>query len=180
MDLLKKIETLVSATARSKLPRRGRRSILDEQEEKLLAEIRQAVANVQAQERVLAKRLKSERSQAEEAGQQGNRDEQRIHERRAEELGRQLEQESIQAIDLEEKLAALEEKLALAREAVEKQAQEAVDKAAEADAILAEGEAAQVEARTEAIIKSTAEKTTPADSADESRDLTSRKSRLSE
>lgn len=179
MDLLKKIETLVSATARSRFPRRGRRSILDEQEEKLLAEIRQAVANVQIQEQVLAERLKTERSQAEEAAQQGNRDEQRTHERRAEELARQLEQESIQAINLEEKLAALEEKLALAKEAVEKQAQETAIREAEADKTLAEG-GSQVDSRTEAIIKSTPPKTASAEPADDAREMETRKSRLSD
>ncbi len=121
MDLLTKIETLINAAARSKLPRHRRRSPLDEQEEALLAEIRQAVAGVQAQEQKLADRVKTERTQADEAAQLGNRTAEQTHRRRAAELERELEQESIQAINLEEKLAALEEKLSLAKEAVARQ-----------------------------------------------------------
>ncbi len=179
MDLLKKVETLLNATARSKLPRRRRRSVLDEQEEKLLAEIRQAVADVQAQEQILADRLKAERSQAEEAAHRGDRSTQRTHERRAEELERQLEQESIQAINLEEKLAALEEQLSLAQEAVDKQAREAAAKDAEASKTLAKG-GREADARTENVIKSTGSKTTPNDFSDDPPHIAGRKSRLSD
>lgn len=125
MDFLKKLETLFSATARASLPRRRRRSPLDEQEEELLVEIRQALAGVEARERDLAGRLKLEQAKAEEAAQRGDRAEQRAHQQRAAELERHLEQEAIEAIDLEQKLAALEEKLALAKAAVDKQAQAA-------------------------------------------------------
>lgn len=128
MDLLQKIETLLSATTRAKLPKRGRRSILDEEEEKILAEIRQALADVEAQERVLARRIKTERQQADEAAEQGDLEQRRTHERRAFELERQLEQESTQAINIEEKLAALEEKLVLAKEAVEKESRKVAER----------------------------------------------------
>jgi len=121
MDLLKKVETLLNATARSPLPRRRRQSVLDDHEEQILKEIRETLAAVEAQEQVLARRIKSEHAEAKEAAQLGNLADQRAHERRAAELERELEQESIQAIDLEEKLSALEEKLALAKEAVEQQ-----------------------------------------------------------
>ena len=53
---MKKVELLINASTRSRLPGRGRRSILDEQEAQLLAEIRQAVAHVQTQEQALAGR----------------------------------------------------------------------------------------------------------------------------
>ena len=128
MDILKKVETLLNAAARSKLPRWERRSILDEEEEKILAEIRQALHDVEAQERVLAKRVKEERGQAAVAAEQGNLTEKNTHERRAFELERQLEQESIQAINIEEKLAALEEKLARAKQAVDDEARKVAER----------------------------------------------------
>ena len=90
-------------------------------------------------ERALAEQLKNERAQAEAAARRGDRPEQRAYEKRAVELARQLDQESIQAIDLEEKLAALEEKLTLAQEAVEKQAKNAELKAEEAAKVMAQG-----------------------------------------
>lgn len=136
MDLLKKIETLLNAAARSKLPRRERYTILDEEEEKILAEIRQALADVETQERILASRIKEEKTQAAAAAERGNLTDRQTHERRAFELERQLERESLQAINIEEKLAALEEKLALAKEAVEKEAHKATERQAEADKVL--------------------------------------------
>lgn len=175
MDLLQKIETLLSATTRAKLPKRGRRSILDEEEEKILAEIRQALADVEAQERVLARRLKTERQQADEAADRGDLEQRRTHERRAFELERQLEQESIQAINIEEKLAALEEKLALAKEAVEKESRKVAERDKAASEVL-EGRPAPTPRQT---------KVTPApqemiveEPADDP-DLDARKSRLS-
>jgi len=179
MDLLKKIELLISSTTRSKLPRRERRSILDEQEEQLLAEIREAVAQVQAQERVLAERLMTERIQAQEAAARGELDDQRTHERRATELARQLEQESIQAINLEEKLAELEEKLALAKEAVEKEAQKLAAREAEADQAIAQTDS-KIDARTEAILNAPTADVSPDDRTDKDTDLKTRKSRLSD
>jgi len=140
MDLLKKIETLLNATARAGLPRRGRHSVLDEQEGKLLAEMREALAAVEVEERKMAERLKVTRARAEEAAEQGDWDEQRAQERMAAEMERQLERESIQAINLEEKLTALEEKLALAREAVEKEAQKAARKDEAATKVLAQND----------------------------------------
>ena len=175
MDILKKVELLISATARSKLPRRSRHTILDEQEEQLLVEIRQAVAAVQAQERVLAEKLKVEQSQAQEAAQRGDLANQQAHQRRAIELEHQLEQESVQAIDLEEKLAALEEKLALAKAAVEKEAQKAAERDAEAEQVLAE-EAPGRDSRTEAMLKTPTQEDSPEDPVD----IAVRKSRLSD
>ena len=78
MDLLKKVELLLNATTRSMLPHRQRHTILDEQEEQLLTEIRQAVGKVQAQERLLADRLKTEQTQADDAAQRGDWDQQRF------------------------------------------------------------------------------------------------------
>lgn len=173
MDLLKKVETLINATTRSKLPRRQRHSILDEQDEELLAKIRQALADVQAQERVLYGRLKSEQEQAEEAAQQGDRENERAHERRAFELERRLEQEGIGAINLEEKLAALEEKLALAKAAVDKEAQAAALREQEADKILAGTDNPEPGRPT----PSPTRKEAP---VDDDADLEARKSRLSD
>ena len=179
MDILKKVELLLNATTRAKLPRRDRPSPLDEQEEQLLAEIRQAVAQVQAQERVLAERLKNEQAQAEAAAQQQDWDQQRTHTRRAEELERQLNQESIQSINLEEKLAALEEKLALAREAVEKEARKVATRAAAADEGLAQGQPqADSAAETKDTPPPAKRPITPTPPKDS--DLATRKSRLSD
>lgn len=169
MDLLKKVETLLNATARTKLPQRDRRSILDAQEEELLAKIRQALDKVEAQERVLYERLQTEQEQAQDAAQRGDRAEQRAHARRAAELERHLEEEGVRAIDLEEKLAALEEKLALAKEAVEKEAQAAAMRDKEADNILA-GERGS----------SNAAETPQSERADDETDLATRKARLSD
>jgi fused signal recognition particle receptor len=179
MDFLKKVELLLNAATRSKLPRRSRPTILDEEEEKLLAEIRRTVADVQAQEQALAERLKAERTQAGEAAVRGDQAQQRAHERRALELERQLEQESVQAINLEEKLAALEEKLALAQAAVEQEAHKAAARGAEADKVMAEGEA-KIEARTEAILKAPTKELSSAKSAGQEPGLEERKSRLSD
>lgn len=177
MDLLKKVETLIRASTRSKFSRR--RTILDEEEKKLLADIRQAVADVQAQEQVLAERLKSERAKAQEALAQGDQSQQRVHERRADELASQLEQESIQAINLEEKLAALEEKLALARKAVEKQAADAATRDAEASKAMAQGGQTQ-NSETEQIVKSEAVENGSDEFANDPPAMASRKSRLSD
>ncbi len=178
MDLLKKIETLLNATTRAKLPRRERRSALDKREEKLLAEIRQALANVEAQERLLAERLKLERTQAEEAAQRGDRAEQQAHEKRATELERHLEQESIQAINLEEKLASLEEKLALAKEAVEKQAKAAALKDQEATQAMAQG-GSPTDTATSSSVEAAQTKVSADDFTDDPPEIAARKSRLS-
>lgn len=169
MDLLDKIQLLLNSSARSALPRRERRSPLDEREAQLLAEIREAVAAVQAQERRLAQQLKTEQARAEQAE---DRAQQRIHRHRAAELERELEQESIQAINLEEKLAALEEKLALAKEAVDKQAREAARRD-QAATIAMGGEAEAEEAEPPP------EETASPDFSEDEPDLAARKSRLS-
>jgi hypothetical protein len=178
MDLLKKVETLLNATARSPLPRRRRRSVLDDQEEQILREIREALAAVEAQERVLAKRIKSEHAQAEEAARLGDHTEQRAHERRAAELERELEQESIQAIDLEAKLSALEEKLALAKEAVEQQMDvlDATLEEEEAKSMAIGGETQQSDSPV--LDTSTEKKLKPEDFPDDDPDIAARKSRL--
>ena len=176
MDLLTKIETLINATARAGLPRHSRRTVLDEQEEKLLVEIRQALAAVETQERALARRLKMERDQAAQAAQQGDRANQLAHERRAAELERELDQESIQAIDLDEKLKALEEKLTLAKEAVDKQAKAATAIDEEAAKALAQG---GVQVETTATSNTPQTKVTPADFPNDPPEVAARKSRLS-
>lgn len=179
MDLLRKVEVLLNATTRSKLPRRRRRRTLDEEEEQLLAEIRQALAAVEAQERLLAKRIKVEQAQAKEAAQLGNHSEQRAHERRASELERELDEESIQAIDLEEKLQALEEKLALAREAVERQVEivEAMEEEAATQA-MAQGDR-DLQTDVSSTGATTEKKTAPADARDDDPGIDTRKARLS-
>ena len=180
MDILKKVELLLSAKAHSVLPRRNRRSVLDEQEEEILAEIRKALRDVEAQERVLAERLKVERAEAENAAERGDRMEQHAHERRAAELEQKLEGESIQAINLEEKLAALEEKLALAKEAVEKEAKNVAARDAEASKILAEGGSeVEVEPQKADAPATGEEEIFPDDFADDDPETAARKSRLS-
>jgi hypothetical protein len=184
MDLLKKVELLLNARSRSVLPRRGRRSALDQQEEEILAEIRQALQDVEAQERVLAGRIKVEREEAEAAARRGDLAEQHTHERRAMELERHLEQESIQALNLEEKLQALEEKLALAKEAVEKQAKEAATRDAEASNILSRGldrvsafvSATSQDSASQGEVASQSE--APVNPGDDEQELSNRKSRL--
>ena len=138
MDILKKVELLLSAKGRAALPKRRRKNVLDAQEEEILAEIRRALGDVEAKERELAGRLQLEREEAEAAAGRSDINTQLAHERRAAELEHHLEAESIFAINLEEKLAALEEKLALAQEAVEKEAQKTAQRAAEADKILSQ------------------------------------------
>ncbi len=179
MDILKKVELLLSAKARSALPRRKRHSVLDDKEEELLVEIRQALSDVEAQERVLAERLKTERAEAEVAAERGDRTEQRAHERRAAELEQKLEAESIQAINLEEKLAALEEKLLLAKAAVEKEAKKVATKETEASKVLAGGgdDAETEPEQTEPIHEE--EEIISDDFAEDEPDMAARKSRLS-
>lgn len=171
MDLFKKVELLLSAKAKAVLPRRERRSVLDEQEAEIVAEIRRALGDVEAQEQKLAGQIKIELASAETAAQRGDFDEQRVHERRAAELDYYLDQESIKALDLEEKLRALEEKLTLAKEAVEKQAQEVASRDAEASKVLNQGLGKSQSASPP--------QAAPASPADDEADLTARKSRLS-
>jgi chromosome segregation ATPase len=154
MDLLKKIETLINATTRATLSggRQGWSEPLEEEGEKTRAAIREALAEIKLRERELAGRLKLEQAQAAETTTPS---EQRDHERRAAELERHLQTESLEAINLEEKLAALEERLARMKE----------------QALAAELEAMPPPASTEA---------RPDDVARETPDLTARKSRLSE
>ncbi len=177
MDLIEKLETLLSAAARAKLPRRGRRSVLDEAEEKILAEIRQALAQVEAQEQLLAERLKQEQDQAQAAAEREDREQQRTHERRALELERQLEQESVQAINLEEKLNALEQKLALAKAAVEKEAKAAALRDEAATQAMAQSGRA-VEQGPESRRSPGDEPMTPANLAGDDADTAGRKDRL--
>lgn len=180
MDLLKKVEFLLEAKARNILPRRSRRSILDEQEEALLAEIRQALQDVEAKERELAGKIKKELTEAEVAARRNDIDNQRAHERRAAELEHYLNRESSMAINLEEKLAALEEKLALAKEAVTKQAQEVTRRDQEAEKVLAQGGLAtppQTEIKPPAATPT--EEIIPDDFAGDKPDVAARKKRLS-
>lgn len=137
MDLIEKFNTLLNATVRSAVSPRERRSALEQLEQEQLAAIRQALAQVELREREAAERVKSEQSQAEAAAQRGDLNEQRTHERRALELERHLQNESIQAINLEEKLRALEEKLALAKEAVDNEARKAAARDEAASQVLA-------------------------------------------
>ena len=178
MDLLKKVELLLNSKARSVLPRRGRTSPLDEQEAELLAEIQRALGDVEAQERQLAERIKTELAQADVAARRGDREQQRVHERRADELDRHLERESLQAINLEEKLQALEEKLALAQAAVEKEGRKAAQIDAEASKVLAEG---GIDVTTvDKAPQTTPQEITPDDFSNDPPDLAAKKSRLSE
>jgi hypothetical protein len=174
MDLLKKVELLLSAKSRAILPRRERWSALDQHEEEVLAEIRRALGEVEVQERKLAERIKTELAAADVAAQQGDAEAQRAHERRAAELDRYLEQESVKALDLEGKLAALEEKLALAKEAVEKQAREVASRDAEASKVLSQGGFSMAEPTSPSTSQAPA--SAP---ADKETDLGARKSRLS-
>lgn len=176
MDLIEKFNTLLSATVRSAMSPRERRSALDQLEQEQLEAIRQALIQVELREQEAAERVKLEQSQAEEAAQRGDLHEQRAHERRAAELERHLQNESIQAINLEEKLRALEEKLALAKEAVDKEARKAAARDEAASQVLAGsqalGQAAKAPSATTTEIK-------PQFAGDEAA-LAARKSRLSD
>ena len=178
MDLLKKVELLLNAKTRVSLPHRKRRSPLDEQELEILAEIRAALRDVETKERMLAERLKMELAEARNAANRGDRTEQQVHRRRATEIEQKLDQESIFAIDLEEKLAALEEKLTLAREAVEKEARNAAQRDVEAERVLT-SRTADSNATREKSEQPAEQEDTTARSADDEPDLAARKSRLS-
>ncbi|HMQ53465.1 MAG TPA: hypothetical protein PKD98_15395 [Anaerolineae bacterium] len=181
MDFLKKIELLLSAKTRAALPRRSRRSALDEQEAEVLGEIRQALGQVEAQERQLAERIKTELAQAEVAAKKGDLDSVRAHERRADELERRLEQESVQALQIEEKLRALEDKLALAKEAVAKEAHKATKFDTEASKALAEGGLSPAPAPVQVETPPASEKEIiPDDFAEDAPEIAAKKSRLSD
>lgn len=142
MDLLKKVELLINAKTRSALPRRDRPNPLAEEEARLIAEIRQALGDVEVKERELAQRIKTERSQAKAAADRGDTEEVRTHKRRAAELESHLDQEMTFAIDLEAKLTALQEKLAQAQAAVENEARKVAERDSAAEEILTEAEVA--------------------------------------
>ena len=176
MDLLKKVELLLNATARAPLPRLRRRRALDEQEAEILAEIRKALQDVELKERELAQRLKMEWIEAKDAATRGDRHEQLAHERRAMELEQKLDEESITAINLEEKLAALEEKLTLAKEAVEKEARNVARRDAEASKVLSQS---GVETDSAPAAAKAQKDVIPDDFSDDEPDVAARKSRLS-
>ncbi len=177
MDLIEKINTLLNATIQAKLSPRERRSALDQLEQEQLTAIRQALAQVETREQEMADRLKTEQTMAEEAAQRGDQAEQQVHVRRAAELEHYLREESVQAINLEEKLAALEQKLALAKEAVEKEAQKAAKRDEEATKVLAQGGAAT---KTTAPNPTTPKTVVKPEFADDDPELAARKSRLSD
>jgi len=136
MDLLKKIELLISAKTQSILPRSERRSPLDEEDAKVLAEIREALNEVETRERDLARQVNVERAEAQAAESRGDLEQARTHKRRAAELDHYLNEESELAIKLEQHLAILEEKLTLAQEAVEQEAEKVARRQAAAEATL--------------------------------------------
>lgn len=175
MDLLKKVELLLSAKTRSALPKRRRRSPLDDEEAKLIAEIRKALGDVEAKERELAGRIQLEQAEAAAAADRGDIENHLAHTRRLTELEHHLRQESTLAINLEEKLAALEEQLALAQAAVDREAGKAAQRSSEAEAVLSR-DAADVDERMQAILN------TPPEARPASKEvkLETRKSRLSE
>ncbi len=177
MDLIEKINVLLNATIQSKLSPRERRSALDQLEQEQLAAIRQALAEVETREQGMAERLKDEQAMAEESARRGDQAEQIAHQRRAAELEHYLQRESLQAINLEEKLAALEEKLALAKEAVEKEAQKAAKRDEEASKVLAQGGTAP---QTIATAPATPKTVVKPEFADDDPELAARKSRLSD
>lgn len=174
MDLIEKFNTLLNAAVNAKLPHRERRSALEQLEQEQLAAIRQALAEVELREHNMAERLKTEQAKAEEAIRQGDQLEQQAHQRRAAELEYYLRNESLQAINLEEKLTALEEKLALAKEAVEKEARKTKTRDEEASKVLgmAPAGATPPAASTSSVIKP--------QFADDTPDMAARKSRLSD
>jgi ectoine hydroxylase-related dioxygenase (phytanoyl-CoA dioxygenase family) len=136
MDLLKKLEVLIAAKSRAGLPRRERHSILDEAEAGVVAEIRRALGEVQVKEQELAGRIQQEQAEAQSAHERGDIENHMAHSRRAVELEHHLEQESIFAINLEDKLAELEAKLARAQAAVEREAQNVTQRDAAASDVL--------------------------------------------
>jgi hypothetical protein len=178
MDLIEKFNTLLNATVRSAMSPRERRSALEQLEQEQLEAIRQALAQVELREREAAERVKSEQSQAEAAAQRGDTTEQRAHERRAAELERHLQGESIQAINLEEKLRALEEKLALAKEAVDKETRKAAARDEAASQVLARTQSSSTITQTVKSPPATTE-VKPQFTGDDSA-LAARKSRLSD
>jgi len=172
MDLLKKVELLLNAKTRSALPRRSRHSLADDEEAALLAEIRQALGDVEAKERELAGRIQVEQAEATAAAERGDIENHLAHTRRAADLEYHLRQESTMAINLEEKLAALEEKLAQAQAAVDREAAKAAQRSAAADAVIDRSEAG-LDERMQSILNSS-----PPPPKDV--ELKTRKSRLSE
>jgi hypothetical protein len=177
MDLIEKINTLLNATLQAKLSPRERRTALDQLEQEQLAAIRQALGEVEAREQGMAERLKDEQAMAAEAAQRSDPAEQIAHQRRAAELEHYLNKESLQAINLEEKLAALEQKLALAKEAVEKEAQKAARRDEEAGKVLAQGSTAPQTLATAPAAPKTIVKP---EFVDDDAALAARKSRLSD
>lgn len=178
MDLMEKINTLLNAAVNAKLPHRERRSALEQLEQEQLAAIRQALAEVELRERNMAERLKTEQAKVVEAAQSGDQAEQRTHEKRAAELEYYLRNESTQAINLEEKLAALEEKLALAKEAVEKEARKAKARDEEASKVL--GMAPAAPAASQTTPATTAPPAIKPEFAGDDPEVAARKSRLSD
>ena len=133
MDLLKKIELLINAKTHAILPSSARVGPLEEEEAKVLAEIRAALNEVEAREQDLARRINVERDEAQAAESRGDLEQDRTHKRRAAELDHYLNRESELAIKLEQHLTSLEEKLARAQKAVEQEAEKVARRQAAAE-----------------------------------------------
>jgi uncharacterized membrane protein YccC len=138
MDLLKKIELLINAKTHAALPRQERHNPQTEEDAKILAEIRKALDDVDAVEQDLARRIKREHHQAQVAEQQGDFAQARDHKRRVKELDHYLNEQSEQAIKLEQYLAKLEDDLARAQEAVTREAEKVTRREAAADEVLSQ------------------------------------------
>ena len=93
MDLMEKINTLLSAAVNAKLPHRERRSALEQLEQEQLASIRQALAEVELRERNMAERLQNEQAKAAEAAQSGDQAEQRDEQVQQTNVRRDVEQQ---------------------------------------------------------------------------------------
>ena len=119
MDLAKKINTLVSATIKDILPERKRRHPPTDDPDGRLQAIREALAEIEVQERKVADLLKETQVNIDQAASAGNGEEERSQRRLAAELEAQLHQSSTKAVKLTQRIADLETFMAAEREQAE-------------------------------------------------------------
>ena len=171
MGLAKKLATLINATIRGGLPQRRRHRIDADDPHGQLEAIRQALAEVERQEQIVADKLKETQLNVENAIAAGDQETVTAQRNLARKLETQLESQSTEAITLSEKLAVIEQTIA-------EQRQEATSTIADADHVLNPANESLADSNPEPTHNQSAKSTTTA-TTDDDAELADRKSRLS-
>jgi len=170
MNLGKKLATLLNAAIRGSNPAAKAKGISSEDPKTQLESLRQAMSDVEAKERQVAKLLEAAKVKARDAEESGSYKETAAQNRLVAELEAQLDSQSTQAISLTERLQQVEASL----DAQQKEAKARA--AAEEKSIRAAEAEGNEQTQSLAIPQKSTDQPT---SDDDNPDLNARKSRLS-